>query len=535
MNHRLYKPLSLFLLGVTLVFSYALMQHTFSYNETTHELEIATKAWSDFGAHIPLIRSFSKGENGQRLLLGKPIESPLFPGEPIRYHFGFYAVAGLLEKAGLPIDLSLNIPSALGLSLLLVAVYSFSLLLFAEQSTAILSVVFVLFNGSLSFLRFFATHTVADILTNTKFPAFGPWDGNPITAFWTLNIYTNQRHLAFSYALILLTLIALKTTRGRILSLIIAGTGSLLFFFNFPAASILFLFLGTYFLTVPKTRTAIVYGTLLTIPSFLLLSRYAHMETAITWHPGYLATGDILWFWIENIGLHSILIPVGFLLSPAPVRRILLGPLAALFILPNCFQLSTDMINNHKFFNFFLIIGGMLSAHTITVIAKKRFAGIFVSGVLVILLTLSGVIDLFPILNDQKGSIQDEPTNGTVSYIETHTAPSDVIANSTWFYHPASLAGRALFSGYTYFTWSYGYNQTAREATLQRMYQAPTRQELCALLTASHIAAIELSPRPESYLHVRTDLFSAIPADYTNPSTGDTIRMTTSICHEYRE
>ena len=49
------------------LFSFWLMFHTFSYDPKTSSMMIATKAWSDFGSHIPLIRSFSMGDNFDRL------------------------------------------------------------------------------------------------------------------------------------------------------------------------------------------------------------------------------------------------------------------------------------------------------------------------------------------------------------------------------------------------------------------------------------------------------------------------------------
>ena len=81
------------------------MFSTFSYEKGV--MEISSKAWSDFANHIPLIRSFSLGNNF-------PPQYPLFAGPPIRYHFLFYAFAGFLEKTGIRIDYALNIPSILG-------------------------------------------------------------------------------------------------------------------------------------------------------------------------------------------------------------------------------------------------------------------------------------------------------------------------------------------------------------------------------------------------------------------------------------
>src|SRR3989338_2340453 len=101
------KLLYFTLFFVLFLFSFWLMRRTLSYDPSASSILIGGKYWSDFCGHLPQIRSFSKGLNW-------PPEYPLFPGEPIRYHFLFYALVGLLEKSGLRLDWALNIPSALG-------------------------------------------------------------------------------------------------------------------------------------------------------------------------------------------------------------------------------------------------------------------------------------------------------------------------------------------------------------------------------------------------------------------------------------
>jgi len=511
---------------IALLFSFYLMFHTFSYDAKRHELLIASKAWSDFGAHIPLIRSFSYGPNLTRLFSAQPIESPLFPKEPIRYHFGFYAIVGLLEKLGVRIDWALNIPSALGFFLLLLCIFQLSYFLFKNYWISFLSILFTLFNGSLSFVKFFQTHGIADIITNSRFPSFGPWDGRNITAFWTLNIYTNQRHLALSYGLILLCLLVRKKP------LYVALIASLLIFVHYAAFAILCLFLLWIFIVDHTSRRTLIISGICTIPAIYFLTRVANIGSGVVWHPGYLATKNILRFWFENLGLHMFLIPLGLLLAPNKIRRVFLVPLLILFVAPNLFRFSTDMINNHKFFNFFLIIGNMFSAYAIVFLAKRFHSvtgvlGYLFIGVLVVLTTLSGIIDFFPIVNDYRGTVSDKSEDRKFFM----TLPQDaVIANSTWFYHPASLAGRSLFSGYTYFTWSYGYNQTDREQHLRAIYSAPNRQTLCDLIRRNNVAAIELNPKPETYLSPNLALWHTLPADYENPTTHLKIFSTKNIC-----
>src|SRR3989338_1003984 len=155
------------------LFSSWLMFSTFSYKAGS--MLIASKAWSDFASTIPLIRSFSLGSNF-------PPQYPLFPGEPIHYHFLFYLLVGILEKIGVRTDYSLNVLSIFGFFGLLIMIYMLAEKLFHSKFVGILSVILFLFNGSLSFLEFFKIHqlsasTLNDIILNKTFPSFGPYDG----------------------------------------------------------------------------------------------------------------------------------------------------------------------------------------------------------------------------------------------------------------------------------------------------------------------------------------------------------------------
>src|SRR3990170_2533867 len=203
---RILKKLDKFeilLLFIFFVFSCILMWKTFQVTPEG-DLKIASKVWSDFAATIPLTRSFSMGSNFT-------IEHPLFPGEPIRYHFLFYLMVGVLEHLGLRIDFALNILSSISFTFLLFMIYLLGKTLFQKRTIGILSVFLFLFNGSFSFIEFFkqyplSINTPINIIKNTAFPSFGPYDGKIVSAFWNLNIYTNQRHLALSFALALLTI-----------------------------------------------------------------------------------------------------------------------------------------------------------------------------------------------------------------------------------------------------------------------------------------------------------------------------------------
>jgi hypothetical protein len=534
-------------------FSTYLMHFTFGYDKTTSTIRIASKLWSDFGSHIPLVRSFSYGDNLNKLFKGKPVEYPGFPGEPIRYHFGFYMLAGLLEKLGFTIDWAINIPSIIGFTLFLVMIYFIAATLFESVWVGILTLIFTLFNGSTAFLTFLKTHPVnlnlfKDIYTNTRFPTFGPWDGGLVTAFWHLNIYTNQRHLALSFGLAMVLLILLirskpatKFSQNILFAIIISLIMDLILFINLPAAAIAGVFLVWFFLVLPPSRIPLAIAGILSIPLLFFIKHVSAPAVFLTFKPGYLTHPPLNFqsiglFWLANLGLHTILIPLGMILAPKNVKKLLIIPLIILFIVPNLIQFSPDMINNHKFFNFFIVIGGMFSAYVIVRLMRitrlMRNSRIIILSPLIYLsclillftLTFSGVIDFFAVINDNVGGLNDIKANPDSTWILNHSQPDAIFLNSTWFYHPAALAGRSIFSGYPYFTWSYGYNKDKRETQAKSIYEAVNITLACQNIARYNISYIELSDKYDTYFNANRNLWGEIIKPiYRNDRSGVSI------------
>lgn len=139
----------------------------------------------------------------------------------------------------------------------------------------------------------------------------------------------------------------------------------------------------------------------------------------------------------------------------------------------------------------------MLSAYAVVRIFSVKHIGKFAGLILVVGLIFSGIIDFFPIANDHTIPLADMPKNADAEFFKTQTKPTDVILNSTWFYHPASLAGRKIFAGYPYFSWSYGYDQRQRERDQILMYSTQEKQSLCQLLRQFNISYIETNTHPD--------------------------------------
>ena len=481
---------------LALIFSCWLMWRTFAYHQGT--IYIAAKAWSDFAAHLPLIRSFSWGQNW-------PPQYPLFSGPFIHYHFLFYAFIGLLEKIGLPLDWALNFPSALAFFSLLLVIYFLAKIIFKSRFVGFLSTILFLFNGSLSFLEFFKNHplslkTPMEIFQNTDFPSFGPYDGKIISAFWNLNIYTNQRHLALAFALILLIVFFVikpilekqKTTYRRFILLgLLLGLTPFLHSAVFVMSVIIFV--GLLILLNGHRRNLFV---LLAVALILGLPQIFLMQTGggisnFKFNPGYLIANNLTFnnfakYWFLNFGLVILLIPMGFAKASLLAKKIFLSFLP-LFFVGNLFQFSPEIAANHKFFNLFLIIGNMFAAYAIFIIWQKKILGKILSLIIIFFLTLSGIIDFFPIKNDSFVSLNDAPKNPDILWIKENTPPNTVFLNSSYLYHPASLAGRKIFLGWPYFAWSTGYDTEKRGKIMKLVYENKDKKRICELLIDNKI------------------------------------------------
>lgn len=526
------------LLLVLFGFSFWLMFSTFSYSGG--EMRIATKAWSDFASHIPLIRSFSFGTN-------IPVEFPLFPGEPIRYHYLFFLLVGLLERGGLPIDLALNIPSALGFFSLTALIYFLGAKLFQNRAVGVLSVVFFLCNGSFSFLEFFKdghslTTVIPAILTNETFPSFGPYDGKIVSAFWNLNIYTNQRHLPLALGLfvgLIFTIVFFQQKNQKIPIRIAIATGLCIGILSFLHSGVFLMSIAVlccYILLFSHLRKSLILTLVTSL--FVGVPRIAALSGPGTFSPivdiGFLAQkpltiSNLFFYWYMNLGLFLFFIPAGFLLSKKLAKKIFIG-IFSLFVIGNTIQFSIELAGNHKFFNAFLIVGNMYAAFFLVTLWGRKVIFRPLVIFFILLMTLSGIIDLFPIKNDRMLLLNDAAKNKEVAWIKENTPPNAIFLNSTYLYNPASVAGRKIFLGWPYFAWSHGYDTLTRDTLRKDLLHTNDKAFFCRETKKYNLTHIQLvGQSPDIGESVKSLFFDKnFSKKFSDDTTGTVIYAITS-------
>jgi hypothetical protein len=520
------------------------------------DMHVAGKVWSDFGATLPLERSFAYGSNF-------PPQYPIFAGPPIRYHFVFFLIVGILERVGVPLDWGLNTLSIVGFFGLLILLYLFAKALFKSHFVGILSVVLFLLNGSLSFLEFFKKHPISiqtpfDIIKNNDWSSFGPYDGKTVSAFWSLNIFTNQRHLALGYAFFIGLLYFLYTKNHKIeLSkkrqessqknpLVIRNSqflilGLLIGLFPFIHLTVYMMMCMTLlvmFFFLPNLRKQIfivgLIAGILGIPQILSMgSTHADGVNFIT--PGYLISNKLtiqnfLHYWFFNLGITSILSLCGFILAKREQRKFFL-PFLLFFVIGNIFQFSPEMGSNHKFFNMFVIGANIFSAYALSRVWKFHILGKVLVPICIFVMTFSGIIDIFPVFNDGYIVAHDIPNNPTAQFIVQNTPPNAVFLNAEFINDPASIAGRKIYLGWPYFAWSAGYDTNTRFKKMKMILASPTTRELCNSLKEENIQYIELkNPTDLEETVPNYTLFQEFTPVYSNHESKINIYSAHKIC-----
>lgn len=301
---------------------------------------------------------------------------------------------------------------------------------------------------------------------------------------------------------------------------------------NLGIFGVTILFLAWFFLVDSKLRKYIFFGLLFSLPWLILQRTTVGLTSDIKFNPGFLVSSNLtlftfVRFWLYNFGLHIILIPLGFILADTKTKKLFL-PLFLIFIVSNIFQFAPLMVDNHQFLNYFLVVGNMFSALVIIHIwEKSKLAAI----PLIILLTFSGFIELFPIKNGDVLQVADYQINPDARFFLQDIPANSVTLNSTFWYHPASIVGRKIFYGPPTYGWARGYNMEGREETVKQIYGAPNKFEACRLLEKYNIGYVELQNNHEVFIQPNWQLWNnEFYLIYQNPHSSLRIYDTTKSC-----
>lgn len=523
---------SILLAGITLL-ACVLMWTTFYIRNG--QLNIGISVYSDFSPHIGMIRSFSYGNNF-------PTAYSHFGGEDIRYHFMFQFFVGNLEYLGLGLDNAFNIPSILSLISAFMLLYVLTVKVTKRPGAGILSCLFFAFRSSKSLFTYLSKipkedNVLKTIIDNTDFIGDTPHED---WGLWNLNVYGNQRHLAFGLTVLFLVLIlflphlyemfeTLKTLRiqersgreyfnwrdiGKYIKVllfskeswkvqdaklsIIVGIllGSLSFFHG--AAVIGCLLILFFIAALAKRRLEFVVVAVLTVALSFLQSGY-FIEGAVVspeFMFGFIAENKSLFgviSYLERLlGILPMALLVAFCLERNINRYLLLAFLAPL-IFAFTVSLTVDVTVNHKYIMMSVILLGIFPAMlAIKILDQKAMAYKCLGIILILLLTATGIYDFYSVIrkNTKIPPLILNMEDPLTEFVKEKSDSKDLFLTANYTINQLVLGGAMLYQGHQYYAWSAGYDTLTRDELLRSMYQAQTPEELDRLVKENNIRFI---------------------------------------------
>jgi hypothetical protein len=481
------------------------------------DIALGVSAFSDLVTHVSMIRSFSLGCNF-------PTEYVYFADGTVRYHFMFQFLAGNLEFLGLPLHLAFNIPSVLSFVSMVMLLFGLTIAFCGSRLAAAIACVLAFFRSSFAFFTFARgaasftdlLHRIVAVNRHIGATPHEDW------GLWNQNVFVNQRHLPFSIALLLFALILMLPLFAEMMDrLRDKGFG--------PRMRELLASRGAW---APESLTrAVTLGALLGLSAFwngavfiaamlvlfvlALVSahRLEYLIVAVvglalaqaqaaffiggsggvspTLYLGFLTPVKTLWglvlYYVELFGILPLMVLASLAL---PLRGILYFVLAAgaPFLFANSVSLTPDIVVNHKYIMIAVILANIPVAFLLAEMFRRRVTGIL-AGILLFLLTCTGGVDLITLvnINAPRSAVVIAERHPVKLWVEKNIPPNDIVLTKNFFTHPILAAGRKLFNGWQYYSWSAGYDTAGRDRIAKEIFEGTDADRVEALLREKRI------------------------------------------------
>jgi hypothetical protein len=438
--------------------------------------------WGDWAAHLSFTGSFAYGHNF-------PPEHPIDPGHRLDYPFMIDFLAANLVPLGSRLTSALVMSSGLlGLAfpaVLYLAAQRFT----AGRAAAVIAVFVFLLSGGLGFFFLLGDIQHGGLTVLQHLPREYTLNRdlnyqwlNPVLAYL---VPQRSTLFGFSLALILLVVLWLAVRGGAgwrpyVFAGVVAGLTPIFHVHAYGTVVALSFFwallawrrqwLGFFVPALvigapilawmwPPANTSMC-GDALSLHGYCFeLGWLSYLD----WqkHAAILALPEFVWFWIRNtsvfipllIGAHLVRswIPTGFVTW--------FSPMWLWFIVPNVIVLQPWDWDNTKFFIFWALLGSVVVGGVLARMLRRGPGSVIVASTLLVLLGLSGALDLARASDFSVSAVQFTDAGGlqVADWVRTHTSPNALFVVADEHNSPIpTLAGRRILIGYPGWLWTYG-------------------------------------------------------------------------------
>ena len=438
--------------------------------------------WGDWAAHLSFAGSFAYGHNF-------PPQFPIDPGNHLGYPFMLDYFAAELIPLGLPLTEALTATSVM-LALVFPGVLYLTALRFAGWRLAAAIAVFVfLLSGGLGFVYLY---------TDVR--------NNGLSALVHLSReYTLNRDVDLQWLNPVLAYLVPQRTTLSGLGLALVVLVLIWLAVHQPSGWRPFLFAGLATGVMPVFHVH-AYGTVVALSAFWALVNRRREWIALfapalivgvpilAWlwppannsscgslpslagyciSPGWYTPGDLLrdgplvsawnfiWFWIWNTSLLAPLMIAAYALKnwfPTAFPK-WFAPMWLWFVVPNLIVLQPWIWDNTKFFIFWALLGSVLAGGVLAGMLRRGIATAVVAVVIMVLLGLSGFLDVMRASDYGVSFVQFTDAGGlkVADWARRNTSADAIFAVADQHNNPIpTLAGRREVIGYAGWLWTYG-------------------------------------------------------------------------------
>jgi hypothetical protein len=186
-----------------------------------------------------------------------------------------------------------------------------------------------------------------------------------------------------------------------------------------------------------------------------------------------------------TFGLKWLLLVVALVLVRR-LGRVMIVSSLSLVVFAFTVQLSREVAANHKFMFIWEALVNLFAAYVIWRVGRKGILGAVAAVILTLSITLSGFIDIFPLVHDNKIELRIE-NDRLADWLHKETSPRDLFLTHRAVTHPILFTGRKIFFGYEYYAWSVGYPVEERAILYRRLYEERDPATLFRLLRETGI------------------------------------------------
>ena len=211
-------------------------------------------------------------------------------------------------------------------------------------------------------------------------------------------------------------------------------------------------------------------------------------------------------YYLLLLGILPVFLLLAFLKIPRR-HKIWFVAFLAPFFFANLIQISPDLTVNHKFINVSTLLLNIFVAYLLARLFTKSIKWQLVAATGLLLLTASGVADIFAVWNFNNKYIAYDLSHPVTIWAEKNTNPDDTFLTGPELYNPILWAGRNSFLGWHYFADSAGYDVRNRSNIADSIYRGGEYEIVQQLLHRNNIDYLVISPH--------TILSTGKPANYS--------------------